>query len=432
MTTYHEPPLQSRRAARESERGQASPALDKVDPFLAVSPAPVAPQPNAPQPGAAPGGPPQTRAEARARVASESTDAPRAEATPPRVPDPALTTADSLERTLTRRELRALREAQGLSPAPQPADAPAPSAEPPSWSPAAAPSPAAEPSQAAGASRAAEPPRAEAPPTRRGRRAASVEPDAHHAPADAAPAPQAPAESTWGGLPAPVAPPPAAAPAPQQAPQQQAPQPPAFPTQDPARPHPEQQAPWQQASRQQAPEQQAPPPAPSPEAPAAPAAASATSSVPVGHWSRQAELDDELDSGGITVSRGFGSPSAATNALVLPSGGLDGPLSSTGEVFITGSIQLPRSLASMGAHPDRMDSTDLDFLDPDDYQVAATDSQPVRAVRAVSTHTGSTGVIGSAKPRSNRGFTALVIAAGTMAVLVAGILVVAIVSGQLF
>ena len=43
MTTYHEPPLQSRRAARESERAERPP-LPLVDPTISVPPL-VAPQP---------------------------------------------------------------------------------------------------------------------------------------------------------------------------------------------------------------------------------------------------------------------------------------------------------------------------------------------------------------------------------------------------
>lgn len=172
-------------------------------------------------------------------------------------------------------------------------------------------------------------------------------------------------------------------------------------------------------------------------------AASTTSQPPVAgerprnHWSRQAELDDEAQPATGALTRSVGVSSGTANALVLPeipnSDMIATPLTSTGDVLVTGSISLPSSLSSTGALPAQLDESDLDhLLDPGDHQVASTDSQPVRAIRAVSTHTSSREIIGTIKPkRSNRALTVLIISAAGMAVVVVTLLVVALVSGVL-
>ena len=67
MTTYHEPPLQSRRAARESERAERPP-LPVVDPAISVSSFVTPPSPRS----EAPAQPvPQSRAAARAQQAEQ-------------------------------------------------------------------------------------------------------------------------------------------------------------------------------------------------------------------------------------------------------------------------------------------------------------------------------------------------------------------------
>jgi hypothetical protein len=157
---------------------------------------------------------------------------------------------------------------------------------------------------------------------------------------------------------------------------------------------------------------------------------------PRNHWSRQAELDDEAPETG-AITRSVGSAPATASALVLPEipapDFMATPLTSTGDVVVTGSISLPASLSSTGALPTQLDESDLDhLLDPGDHQVASTDSQPVRAIRAVSTHTSSREIIGTIKPkRSNRALTALIISAAGMAVVVVALLVVAVASGVL-
>jgi hypothetical protein len=157
----------------------------------------------------------------------------------------------------------------------------------------------------------------------------------------------------------------------------------------------------------------------------------------IGHWSTQSDLDEAEQVTETTISRSVGAGSGAitTSALVLPAvpePTITGPMSSNGEILLTGSISLPHSYSSTGAHPSRLDESDLDhLLDPGDHQVANTDSMPVRAIKAVSTHTATGTIIAPVKQPSTRGFTILIVAASAMAVVVVGLLVAGLVSGTL-
>ncbi len=171
----------------------------------------------------------------------------------------------------------------------------------------------------------------------------------------------------------------------------------------------------------------------------APVSASPTRTGPtsVGHWSTQSDLDEAEQVTETTISRSVGAGHGAitTSALVLPSAperGIGGPMNGSGEILLTGSISLPHSYSSTGAHPSRLDESDLDhLLDPGDHQVANTDSMPVRAIKAVSTHTASGAIIAPTKQPGTRGFTILIVAASAMAVVVVGLLVAGLVSGTL-
>jgi len=152
---------------------------------------------------------------------------------------------------------------------------------------------------------------------------------------------------------------------------------------------------------------------------------------PVGHWSQAAELDDKNQPFDQIISRSVGASGAATttNALilpVLPSVDATGPLTSTGEILVTGSIDLPRGLGSTGAHPDRVDSSDLDrLLDGEENEFNTSEVAPIRASRAVSTHTSTRGVITPPKKRGGKLPIILMITAGVLAVGVIGLLVAA-------
>ena len=147
---------------------------------------------------------------------------------------------------------------------------------------------------------------------------------------------------------------------------------------------------------------------------------------PTGHWSAQDDVDEDGHGDG-TISRTVGSGISTTNALVLPSipDGADirGPLTGAGQIMLTGSIDLPRNLSSTG-QSDRFDGDKIDALfDLSDAEVISTDSSPVRAIRAVSTHASAHGVTHTQKPKGTRALTGLLIAASSLAVVVAGLLV---------
>jgi hypothetical protein len=150
---------------------------------------------------------------------------------------------------------------------------------------------------------------------------------------------------------------------------------------------------------------------------------------PVGHWSRQAELDDEHQMEN-TLSRdvGGGNVSAATNALVLPMipqrDDFSSVLNATGEIMVTGTINLPGSVAATGRDSRHYDDPEVDHLfDAFDNEIANTDSAPVRAITAVSSHTATRGGIESGRKQSNRMLNVLLVTASVMAVAVAGLLI---------
>lgn len=156
--------------------------------------------------------------------------------------------------------------------------------------------------------------------------------------------------------------------------------------------------------------------------------------APAGHWSNQTGIDDEYAGAVGTHSRNLAASDAiTTNALVLPTfpqtGPLTAPVNSTGEILMTGSIDLPRSLGMNGFHPGRYDRPDIDaIIDAGDREDSAPDSAPVRAIRAVSTHTSSQGIINIKRPKGSNLPMILSITAGVMAV---GVIVL-FVAGMIF
>ena len=157
----------------------------------------------------------------------------------------------------------------------------------------------------------------------------------------------------------------------------------------------------------------------------------------VGHWSAQEGIDDAEQVSESTISRsvGVGNGAITTSALVMPSmleHPIGGPITGTGDILLTGSVSLPQSLSMTGAHPSQLDESRLDHvLDPGDEQVSDTGSTPVRAATAISTHTATGGIIAPQKPRGTRGFTVLIVAASAMALVVVGLLVAGLVTGTL-
>lgn len=118
-----------------------------------------------------------------------------------------------------------------------------------------------------------------------------------------------------------------------------------------------------------------------------------------------------------------------SNALIIPTvpSAADalGPLTSTGEILVTGSIDLPRSLAATGQHSDRMDTSAIDrlFEQPEAGEHTPSSVAPIRASRAVSSHTSTRDVITPPRNRGNKLPTFLAITAAVLALGVVGLLV---------
>jgi hypothetical protein len=460
MTTYQDPPLQSRRASRQGERPEAQPSSPFAPPQVprtaagAGEPLSYVTQNRPPLPGydtppahgrRASEPVPHTAAapeQAQAQQFRPRDFSPEARTAPPAwapeydrdngvldhhtqaraavAPSPAGSLAASLagepsEQTLSRRELRAIRDAAGVTAAPEtapvwaqqaPVQQPAVQQPPAAYAPTAAPQPYAPPAPApsrqldsamaefdALSGRTETSGRTEIPDAlrRAGRRAAAQ--------AEAAP------EDGLAALDSAFAPAPAApAPAPQAPPAAEL-----HPVVLPPEPAPMAPAQFQ----------------PAPVAPVAPVSTPTTGERPVGHWTNQSDIDDAVQIAESTISRTVGSAAITTSALVLPS--IPGHDMTTGEVMLTGSISLPSALAATGAHHS-IDESDIDhLLDPGDHQLVNTDSVPIRAIRAVSSHTATGGVIGSTQPKkAGRALTVLIAAASGMVVVVVTLLIVAL------
>jgi hypothetical protein len=503
MTTYQDPPLQSRRAARQNERADAVQPQYPDSLSSPLQPAPAAPISPLTTPesllystqgrsvpdydaanfrGRRVAETPEdaaTRSEAGYRVRDFSPEARRAAlqnwsqptssdgalnyqtqqrppapveqapatewSVPPQPVQQAAAAAPSYtgdfdggalpEHTLTRRELRAIREAQGLPPEPEtdpayPAPASAISAVPPLVEPAPWPGPeqyvgpvqyATDPVQYATPETITSPSHYTDPPVPTAVTSTNDQFSAFEAlfgaetqPATTAPEAEFP---TQYAHPMPTVPPVYVAPVAAEPVYEQ----PSY--EQPASQQPVYEAPAEQAPVSEQPVYEAP-------------EVRNTGERPVGHWSRQAELDDETQFASGSISREVGIGVITTSALVLPEiphHDFTRTVTSTGDVLLTGSIDLPRSLSSTGALPAQLDESDIDhLLDPGDRQVASTDSQPVRAVKAVSTHTSSRGIINATPPkRGNKMLTALIVSASAMLVVVVGLAVVIVMSDML-
>ncbi|TFD68034.1 hypothetical protein [Cryobacterium ruanii] len=174
---------------------------------------------------------------------------------------------------------------------------------------------------------------------------------------------------------------------------------------------------------------------------AAPTGGNAAWTPPIGHWSVDSDSpraeapqpDQSLDE---LINRGIGAGGipTTTNALILPSIphqlSSASPISNTGEIMITGSFDLPRSLGSTGAHPNLFDSSEMDhMMDQLDADQLGGDSAPVSASRAVSTHASTRGMLTPPKKQRASLPMILVIATAALAVSVLALFVIGYLSG---
>ena len=155
---------------------------------------------------------------------------------------------------------------------------------------------------------------------------------------------------------------------------------------------------------------------------------------PAGHWSQQAHdsndaevHDEETGTRRVAVTN--------TNAIILPNSALADPtgaLNATGEVILTGSIDLPASLSSTGSHRP-IDGAEVDRLLEQHDEQPDTDASPVRASRAVSSHTSTRQVVlAAAKPKESRTPLILGVTVGAVGIAAAAVIIVALVTTHTF
>ncbi|MFC4242883.1 hypothetical protein ACFOYW_05825 [Gryllotalpicola reticulitermitis] len=145
---------------------------------------------------------------------------------------------------------------------------------------------------------------------------------------------------------------------------------------------------------------------------------------PTGHWSLAGEQGDD------DVTSSTGSISAS-NALIMPivpsAADVTGPLNATGEILLTGSIDLPRGLGSTGQVQGRFDGNDIDHMLDQNDRDARPDSgvEPVAATRAISTHAPSVSpnIVPPRKTSHKVGAIVGSVVGGVAALGVAGVLV---------
>jgi hypothetical protein len=154
--------------------------------------------------------------------------------------------------------------------------------------------------------------------------------------------------------------------------------------------------------------------------------------TPTGHWSAEdAEAAHDAPPAPVTSyedlllrGSGAGGIPSTSNALILPSipqqGAISGPLTSTGEIMLTGSIDLPMNFGRSAATASQFDSAEIDgMLDDLGDGRENDDVTPVSASRAVSSHVSTRGVL--APPRKRWGSLPIVLST-VVAVLAVGVI----------
>ncbi|GAA1847139.1 hypothetical protein ACFQZV_09020 [Microbacterium koreense] len=125
---------------------------------------------------------------------------------------------------------------------------------------------------------------------------------------------------------------------------------------------------------------------------------------------------------------------SAPNALILSqtTGDLPivSPISSTGEVLVTGTFGLPEGLGSTGHAPGTADGHEADAVLVDGELPAHSSPTPIAASAAVSTVKGTSDVIKPPPPeKGGRLMMWLAITAGVLALALVGVLILAFVNG---
>ncbi|SBS70864.1 hypothetical protein [uncultured Microbacterium sp.] len=169
-------------------------------------------------------------------------------------------------------------------------------------------------------------------------------------------------------------------------------------------------------------------------APAAPGAA-----FGLGRTNPDAEVDIEISLPAsfdqMLPRSGNGGASLSTaNALILSqtpeTGSLVSPVAATGEVLITGTFALPDTYGSTGRVPGSAEGKDVDAVLLDGELPSASSPTPIAASAAVSTIKSAEDIIRPPAPeKGSKLMMALAITAGVLALALAGVLILAFVTG---
>ncbi|MEB4616076.1 hypothetical protein OOT08_15655, partial [Leucobacter sp. M11] len=121
-----------------------------------------------------------------------------------------------------------------------------------------------------------------------------------------------------------------------------------------------------------------------------------------------------------------------TGALILPAmpdtGDLTGSLNDTGEIYITGSIELPKSLGETGGHARLFDTVETDDDHFAEDTGASTDvpddgTAPVSATRAISAQASNNAIVTPATTKGNKLPLILSISGGGLLLAVIGLFI---------
>ncbi|WP_166983746.1 hypothetical protein [Paramicrobacterium fandaimingii] len=113
----------------------------------------------------------------------------------------------------------------------------------------------------------------------------------------------------------------------------------------------------------------------------------------------------------------------------MPSRQTRTPAPGTGEIMVTGSVDLPKSKAR--DRESNAEHSDIDSGSDNSHESPATAGTPVSATRAVSTHAVTRDVITPpTKASSSKLLMILAITAGVLCVAVIGVVIVGLMTGQ--
>lgn len=162
--------------------------------------------------------------------------------------------------------------------------------------------------------------------------------------------------------------------------------------------------------------------------------AAAASSAPAAPFApAEPEVDDPFERVLANDSSG-GATSASPHTLIVSqnptAGPISAPISSTGEVLVTGTYALPEGLGSLGHVPGAADGKEVDATLVDGELPVHSSPTPIAASAAVSTAKGQDELIRPPAPeKGNKLMLTLAITAGALALALVGVLIVAFATG---